>query len=390
MSYWESQRYKTSYTKAKCVTQNIFALQLQKLKIAHFKNYSDRNFEFHPRLNLILGNNGTGKTNLLDAIYYLAFGKSYYSIPDRNLIRFQQNDQSDPFFRLDGYSQKPDHFSMSYSPARGKTISKNGVEYERLSDHIGEIPLVSVFPEDIYLIRHGSILRRRFVDGTIGQLDRNYLHALLHYNRILRQKNELLKNRRFSGRDKLILVEKYDAELVPLIVEIESARSVFVKQFDPLFSSYYHKIAQNDHETAEVVYARSLNTDDIKMELNACRSDDLAKGRATKGPHKDDFRILLNQERARYFASQGQQKSILFSLKLAQYAYIQQALKRNPVLLLDDFFEKLDEHRINHVMAILASEHPGQIFVTDTDANRMIKMAKEAGLDYQAIYMDDL
>lgn len=363
-------------------------MQLQKLKIAYFKNYLERNFEFHPRLNLILGNNGMGKTNLLDAIYYLAFGKSYYSIPDRKLIQFQQNNQTDPFFRLDGYSRKPDHFSMSFAHSRGKTISKNGVDYERLSDHIGEIPLVSVFPEDIYLIRHGSVLRRRFVDGTIGQLDRNYLQALIHYNRILRQKNELLKNRRFSGRDKLILVEKYDAELEPFILEIESARSVFVKQFDPLFSSYYHNIAQNDHEKATVVYARSLKTDDIKMELSACRNDDMMKGRATKGPHKDDFIILLNQERARYFASQGQQKSILFSLKLAQYAYIQQALKRNPILLLDDFFEKLDEHRINHVMAILASEHPGQIFVTDTDANRMIQMANKVGLDYKAIYID--
>lgn len=364
-------------------------MQLQKLKIAHFKNYPDRNFEFHPRLNLILGNNGTGKTNLLDAIYYLAFGKSYYSIPDRKLIRFLQNEEPDPFFRLEGFSQKPDHYAMSYAPSRGKSISKNDVEYDRLTDHIGEIPLVSVFPEDIYLIRHGSALRRRFVDGTIGQLDRDYLHALIHYNRILRQKNELLKNRRFSGRDKLILIEKYDAEMEPLIIKIESARSVFVEQFDPLFSSYYQRIAQNEHESATVVYARSLQTGNIKMELNACRPVDMEKGRATKGPHKDDFRILLNQQRARYFASQGQQKSILFSLKLAQYAYIQQALKQNPVLLLDDFFEKLDEHRISHVMAILASEHPGQIFVTDTDATRMIKMAKEAGLDFKTIYIDD-
>src|SRR5680860_588099 len=139
-----------------------------------------------------------GKTNLLDAIYYLAFGKSYYSLPDRKLIRFPVLDKSDAYFRLEGDSQRSDHYAISYGPSRGKTISRNDVEYDRISDHIGEIPLVSIFPEDIYLIRHGSVLRRKFVDGTIGQLDRNYLGALMNYNRILRQKNELLKNRRIS------------------------------------------------------------------------------------------------------------------------------------------------------------------------------------------------
>lgn len=331
-----------------------------------------------------------GKTNLLDAIYYLAFGKSYYSITDRQLIRFDAMKSPDAFFRIDGYSASSDHFAVSYAPSRGKTVSRNKVEYDRIADHIGEIPLVSIFPEDIYIIRHGSALRRKFVDGTIGQLDRKYLHALVQYNRILRQKNELLKNRRISGRDKTILLDKYDHEIIPLVEKIEAARYEFVKEFDPLFSIYYRRIAQRDSEKAEMIYARSLNSSDIARELNECRQEDVDKGRATKGPHKDDFRLLLNQKRAKYFASQGQQKSILFSLKLAQYAYIQSALKRNPVLLLDDFFEKLDHRRIDHVMGILASEHSGQIFVTDTDATRMIAMAERAGLDYQAIYIDDM
>lgn len=344
--------------------------------------------DFHPRLNLILGQNGVGKTNLLDALYYLAFGKSYYSITDRQLIRFEQAGEADPFFRVEGHSARSDQYVVTYSPSRGKVIAKNQVPYDRISDHIGEIPLVSIFPEDIYLIRHGSALRRKFVDGTVGQLDRQYLSALMKYNQILRQKNELLKNRRMARRDKELLLDKYDLDMTPLIIRIEAGRSAFVQEFDPLFSAYYHKIAQTESEQATVQYARSLQSEEIAAELKGGRSQDIEKGRATIGPHRDDFKILLNKQVARSFASQGQQKSILFSLKLAQYAYIQSALHRWPLLLLDDFFEKLDHRRINHLMAILASEHPGQIFVTDTDEDRMIRMAKEAKLDFKAIRIE--
>lgn len=318
----------------------------------------------------------------------MAFGKSYYSITDRNLIRFGQADRSDPFFRIEGRSDRSDQYVVTYSPSRGKEIAKNQVPYERISDHIGEIPLVSIFPEDIYLIRHGSALRRKFVDGTVGQLDRQYLSALLRYNQILRQKNELLKNRRMVHRDKEMLLDKYDLDMSPLITLIEAGRSAFVQEFDPLFSSYYHQIAQSDTEQATVVYDRSLQTKEIAMELRGNRNQDIEKGRATIGPHRDDFKILLNDQVARHYASQGQQKSILFSLKLAQYAYIQSALHRWPLLLLDDFFEKLDHRRINHLMAILASDHPGQIFVTDTDEDRMLKMARDAKLDFKAIHIE--
>lgn len=360
-------------------------MQIDRLKLVNFKNYPAFNVDFHPRLNLILGNNGVGKTNILDALYYLAFGKSYYAIPDRKLILFGAIKGPDCFFRVEASTADTDRFEVTYSPDRGKTISRNDVEYERISDHIGEIPLVSIFPEDIYLIRHGSALRRKFVNGTIGQLDRAYLNALLKYNQVLRQKNELLKNRRISFSDKTILLDKYDHDLIPLIRTIEQGRADFTKDFDPLFSAYYRKIVQEKTESARVVYDRSFQSDDIGKELKSCRHVDMEKARSSVGPHKDDFKILLNDQPARYFASQGQQKSILFSLKLAQNAYIKGVLKRSPVLLLDDFFEKLDQRRIHHVMAILASEHSGQIFVTDTDRERMIHMAESAGLEYKTI-----
>ncbi len=360
-------------------------MQIDRLKLVNFKNYQAFNVDFHPRLNLILGNNGVGKTNILDALYYLAFGKSYYAIADRKLIRFEAMKGKDSFFRVEASSASTDRFVMTYAPDRGKTISRNDVEYDRISDHIGEIPLVSIFPEDIYLIRHGSALRRKFVDGTIGQLDRTYLNALLRYNQVLRQKNELLKNRRISFSDKTILLDKYDLDLIPLIATIEQGRTEFTKDFDPLFTSYYRKIVQQDSETAQVEYDRSFQSNDIGKELKARRHFDMEKFRSTVGPHKDDFKLLLYGQPARHFASQGQQKSILFALKLAQNAYIKGVLKRSPVLLLDDFFEKLDQRRIHHVMTILASEHSGQIFVTDTDRERMIRMAENAGLEYATI-----
>lgn len=360
-------------------------MQILSIKLDHFKNYTRYEVEFHPRLNLILGHNGVGKTNLLDALYYLAFGKSYYSISDRQLINFESMDGHDSFFRIEAVSSGKDQFSVSFSPARGKEITKNKVPSERISDHIGEIPLVSIFPEDIYIIRHGSALRRKFVDGTVGQLDRSYLQALMRYNQILRQKNELLRNRRISIRDKEVLLDKFDMDMGPLIQTIDSGRSRFVEEFDPLFSSFYQKIAQMENEQASVEFARSVSPENIRTTLRKARLEDIEKGRSSIGPHKDDFKILLNHQVAKNFASQGQQKSILFSLKLAQYAYIQSAMQRWPLLLLDDFFEKLDHRRIDHVMAILASEHPGQIFVTDTDEDRMIRMANQAGLDYTVI-----
>lgn len=363
-------------------------MEIQSIKLANFKNYTRMEVDFHPRLNLILGQNGIGKTNLLDALYYLAFGKSYYSITDRKLIRLDAEKPVEDFFRIEGRSSGSDQYSVTYSPSRGKVVSKNQVPYERISDHIGEIPLVSIFPEDIYVIRHGSALRRKFVDGTVGQLEKSYLASLIRYNHILRQKNELLRDRRMSLRDKELLLDKYDMDLVPLITNIEAGRAAFVREFDPLFAAYYQKIAQKESENATVRYARSFHTAEVARELRNCRGQDIEKGRATMGPHRDDFKIMLNGQVARNFASQGQQKSILFSLKLAQYAYIQSALHRWPLLLLDDFFEKLDHRRIDHVMSILAGEHPGQIFVTDTDKDRMIKMATEAGMDYRIIHIE--
>lgn len=364
-------------------------MQLINLKLRHFKNYNEQDFEFHPKLNLILGDNGIGKTNLLDAIYYLAFGKSYYNIPDRKLIRFEAMEESDPFFRIEGHSNEGRRYEVTYGVNHSKLVRKNGVDYERLSDHIGEIPLVSVFPEDIYLIRHGSALRRKFVDGTIGQLNRNYLESLMRYNRILRRKNELLKNRYISARDKNILLDKYDAEMVPLIKEIETSRSAFVKDFNPLFTSYYEIIANRDSEDVQIKYIRSFQGSEIAELLVACRKSDWDKGRSTLGPHKDDFHLLLNQQRAKYFASQGQQKSILFAMKFAQYAYIQKEMKKNPILLLDDFFEKLDTRRILNVMTLLAAENKGQIFITDTGADRMAEIARQAKLEFEIIYIEN-
>lgn len=340
----------------------------------------------HPRLNLIIGMNGVGKTNLLDAIYYMAFGKSFYHIPDRNLIRFSMHSEGkEPFFRIEGKTSTEQEFAFSYNSIRKKQATKNRVLYDRISDHIGEILLVSIFPEDLNIIKQDSSLRRRFADSTIGQIDRAYLMALMKYNRILRHKNELLKNFAMAPADKSMLLDKYDQDLIPLIQKIGMARQAFEENFEPVFQDFYSQIATIDTEISGFKYEHSIPPDQIEEVLRSSRRNDWERGRSSKGPHRDDFQILLKNKRAKYFASQGQQKSILFSLKLAQYRYIAEQSHKKPILLLDDIFEKLDSSRIFNLMSILTKESFGQIFITDTDGDRMEEIAQDTGFDYQLI-----
>lgn len=361
-------------------------MQLQSLKLRNFKNYETTDLDFHPRLNLIIGMNGVGKTNLLDAIYYMAFGKSFYHIPDRQLIRFaMQSESEDPFFRIEGVTETTAHYAFSYNAVRRKQASKNKVPYDRISDHIGELLLVSIFPEDLNIIKQDSSLRRRFADSTIGQVDKQYLIALMKYNRILKHKNELLKNFGMAPADKSLLLDKYDQDLIPLIYKIGEARTAFVEQFEPVYQDFYSRIAPVSDEFSGFKYAASVSPDQVEATLKNSRRRDWERGRATKGPHRDDFKIMLKGNSAKYFASQGQQKSILFSLKLAQYGYIAKQSNKKPILLLDDIFEKLDFSRILNLMSILAGDEIGQIFITDTDADRMERIAEEAGLDYKFI-----
>lgn len=361
-------------------------MQLQSLKLRNFKNYEAADLEFHPRLNLIIGMNGVGKTNLLDAIYYMAFGKSFYHIPDRQLIRFSAHEEmEDPFFRIEGKTDGPAHYAFSYNSMRKKQAQKNKVIYERISDHIGEILLVSIFPEDLNIIKQDSSLRRRFADSTIGQVDKSYLMALMKYNRILKHKNELLKNFSMAAADKSLLLDKYDRDLVPLIREIGETRQSFAEEFEPVYQDFYSGIAPVGGEYSGFRYTASVPADRVEETLKNSRRQDWDRGRASKGPHRDDFKIMLKGNAAKYFASQGQQKSILFSLKLAQYRYIARQSRKKPLLLLDDIFEKLDFSRILNLMALLAGDEIGQIFITDTDAERMEQIAKEAGLEYKFI-----
>lgn len=357
-------------------------MRLHSLKLHNFKNYNTRSFELHPRLNLILGNNGTGKTNFLDAIYYVAFGRSFYHIPDRKLIRFDSREEPDPFFRIEGRTADENDYVFAYSHQRKKLASKNKAPYERISDHIGEIPLVSVFPEDLDILKQDSSYRRRFTDSTLGQTQAPYLRALMTYNRILRQKNELLKNFSMRPADKSLLLDKYDADLVPLIEKISQDRLDFIQRFNPVYQEFYSDIAPVRGEASRIEYDSSIEPGNAAEGLKEARRRDWEKGRSTRGPHRDDFKIMLKDQPAKYFASQGQQKSILFSLKLAQYRYIRDSLGKKPILLLDDFFEKLDHLRIRNLMEILGREGIGQLFITDTDRERMVKIAEESGFTY--------
>lgn len=364
-------------------------MELLSLKLIHFKNYRNAEFSFNPYLNLITGNNGMGKTNILDAIYYLAFGKSYYSIPDKKLIRFDDFEDRNSFHRVEGKVTGTEKYHFTYSGARKKTVFRNNEPYEKISDHIGNIPVVSIFPEDIALVKGDSSLRRKFVDNTISQSDRMYLNHLMYYNKIIKRKNELLKQFSMNYRDKDILLDKYDRELKDPGEYIIIARKQFLDEFNLFFQKYYRLISGKMNEKVTIKHVRTVLPNEFSTIIFQTRQEDIRKKRSTMGPHREDFRIYINEKYAKYFASQGQQKSILFALKLAQFEYIKRILQKKPILLLDDFFEKLDENRIVNLMQLLKDSFFGQIFVTDTDPKRMEEIAKNIGFDFTTFTIEE-
>ncbi|GAA5222112.1 DNA replication and repair protein RecF [Membranihabitans marinus] len=323
-----------------------------------------------------------GKTNILDAIYFMAFGKSYYSISDKKLIHFDHVKDDSAFFRIESIDEVDCHYVFSFNALRKKVVSKDKQVYDKISEHIGNIPLVSIFPEDIDIIKGDSSIRRRFIDNTICQSDREYLRALLYYNKVLKRKRELLKQFSMRYEDKILLLKKYDFELSQPAAIIIQKRSEFLTTFNSLLTDFYHRICNADLETVLAKYKVSIEEEGYLEAVENQRKNEIQRGRALVGPHKDDIDFQLMGQSAKYYSSQGQQKSILFALKLAQYEYIRSVIDRKPLLLLDDIFDKLDQNRIDNLMDLLRGESFGQIFITDTDAMRIQEAAEKADFKF--------
>lgn len=345
---------------------------LANLKLQFFKNYDDETVAFSPGLNGLVGLNGSGKTNLLDAIHYLSFTKSAFSSTDPQNIKNNQR-----YFRVEGlFADKEDRdlrVLCFLEKGQKKVFKVNGSEYDRLSDHIGKIHVVLQTPYDTEIIREGSEFRRKWVDGCISQYDHHYLETLLRYQRVIRHRNATLKNAEGQLTESAIrLLDTYDEEIVKLSVQLCGSRKQFVEEIQPDFDKNIKAIVE-DAETCEITYRSHALNADFPEKYREARKKDILLQRTSMGAHRDDYLFQLNNHPIKRFGSQGQQKSFLIALRLTQYDDLKQKTGAQPLLLLDDVFDKLDDQRIERLLALLEDKQRfGQIFVTDARKERAL------------------
>lgn len=360
-------------------------MYLKQLSLINFKNYAEFEGSFCPRVNCFVGNNGMGKTNLLDAIYYLSFCKSYFNPIDSQNIR-----HNEAFFMIQGVFEKfGEDIEIHCGVKRNqkKVFRKNKKEYERLSEHIGQFPLVMISPGDAELIHGSSEERRKFIDAIISQYDKNYLDKLIAYQQVLKQRNALLKQFHESRTFDSETIDIWDEQLVMHGRFIIEAREKFLQEFIPIFNKFYQFISNSKEEVA-LDYKNSLSGKDYKSTLMAALSRDRALQYTTVGPHKDDLEFKISGFELRKFASQGQQKSYLLALKLAQFEFIREQKNNMPLLLLDDIYDKLDEGRFNQLMELVSSDNFGQVFITDTHPERMEKLLGQKNIIHKVFLVE--
>jgi DNA replication and repair protein RecF len=358
-------------------------MYLSKLSILQFKNHAEQNFELHPKLNVITGLNGSGKTNILDAIYYLSFCKSYFNTADALNIK-RDND----FFVLQGNyhigEEGVENVLCSLKRNQKKTIKRNQKEYERLTDHIGLFPLVMVSPNDIVLLYEGSEERRKFIDSVISQYDKNYLHNLLQYNKALQQRNALLKFFIENNRFDAMSLEVWTETLIKCGSYIYTARVQFMNVFqDLVLGTYSHIANQNDNVT--IHYESQLATYTYVQGMANALQRDRSAGLTTFGIHKDDLTFKIDEQPLKKMASQGQQKTFLLALRLAQYSLLRKHCGRVPLLLLDDIYDKLDTLRVANLLQHVVSDAFGQVFITHTNNSMLITTLQQQAIEYKHI-----
>jgi DNA replication and repair protein RecF len=340
-------------------------MHLQLLQLINFKNYGEVKLDLGGKINVLVGKNGSGKTNLLDAIHYLSLTKSAFC-SDNFSIR-----QGEDFFMIKGLFQKGNHLDelLCSLQAGSKKIFREGAsEYQKLSEHIGKYPVVMIAPDDTDLVKEGSELRRKFFDSMLSQLDRAYLEALIQYNYALKQRNGLLKMFADHHSFDAIALESYDRLLIQAGNVLYNKRKEFVSEFLPVFRQFYQFIVADEH--ADVVYNTALSKTDFATGLNASRQRDLFLQRTNFGVHRDDYHFILGSGDLKRLGSQGQQKSFIIALKLAQFEVIKRHKGYKPILLLDDIFDKLDDFRIARLLELISNDELGQLFITDARPDR--------------------
>lgn len=352
---------------------------LKRIYILNYKNIEQSELSFSPKMNCIIGRNGMGKTNLMDAVYYLSFCKSATNpIDTQNILHGRD------FFVLQGFYKTDDGESeevyCGLKRRQKKQFKRNKKEYARLSDHIGFVPLVMVSPSDSALISGGSEERRRFIDVVISQFDREYLDSLIRYNKAMLQRNMLLKSEVEPDPELMSVWEEMMASSGEVVYK---KRRQFVDEFVKVFQSYYSYISE-DMETVSLEYESHASQGDLLNLFRESRQRDLVMGYTLKGIHKDDLIMRLGGFPIKREGSQGQNKTYLIALKLAQFEFLKRTGSRTtPIVLLDDIFDKLDAHRVEQIVKLVAGDSFGQIFVTDTNRDHLDKILKKIDGDYK-------
>lgn len=348
-------------------------MHLQKLELLNFKNYPELSLDFSPDINCLVGSNGSGKTNLLDAVYYLSLTKSAFSATDAHSIKHDED-----LMLIRGWfkrEENTDTVQCSLQQGQRKLVLRNRKEYDRLSEHVGRYPVVLIAPNDTDIIREGSEVRRRFFDGIISQIDAPYLQNLLRYNHALKQRNALLKLFADQGKVQYDLLEPFTLQLLQWGLPLLERRLQFLQEYMPLFTYHYRNLTDGE-EKVEIRYETNLEEARAEKLMAESLQRDIAQQRTKIGVHRDEYVFEIDGFSLKRYGSQGQQKSFLIALKLAQFDLLRDHKGYKPILLLDDIFDKLDDKRMARLMELVSGHAFGQLFVTDARPERTARLFK--------------
>lgn len=361
-------------------------LLVHALELTHFKNHRASSWQFNPKVNIISGNNGNGKTNVLDALHYLSLTKSYLNTNDSQNIT---HGESMALLKAKLARKGSEHvLDLGLKKGQKKKVRLDGKEIDRLADHVGYMPVVMITPMDRDLIIDAAETRRKLMDTTVSQNDKHYLNALMAYNRALTQRNTTLKyfasNRTYDGE----MIGLYNEQLAHNASIIFEARKAFASELLPLLTHYYHLLS-GGKETVGVRYKSALHESSMTHLLTENESKDRILQYTSSGTHRDDLVFHLGEHPIKRVGSQGQQKSFLIALKLAQFEITKRHLGMPPLLLLDDIFDKLDEGRVANLLSLVHTEEFGQIFITDTHPERMLELSENLQLNHSTFEITD-
>jgi len=362
------------------------SMYLKKLSLTFFKNYEQADLEFSPKINCFVGNNGVGKTNILDAIHYLSLTKSFFNNIDSVNIKHDE----DYFIIQGGFVRDNEESTIfcSFHKQKQKNLKRNGKEYQKLSDHVGRYPVVMISPEDNSLITEGSEVRRKFMNKIISQYDAGYLDSVLKYNKALQQRNRLLKDFKSAGRFDDDMLSIWNSQLIKYGNYIFRERAILVNELIPVFNEYYSFISK-EKEIVTLSYRSHLGEGDFAEMLENSVDKDRILEYTTVGIHKDDLILGMNDFPVKSLGSQGQQKSYLVALKLAKFDYIKRKAGFSPILLLDDVFDKFDATRVEQIIRLVGNHRFGQIFITDTHKRRLQDILTTVDSDYKLFKIGD-